>query len=93
MTGKDMKAGMMHMMAGNMSCQEMTELITEFLDGSMPWFQRIRFQMHVGLCRGCRHYLGQMKLTIKTLGQLPPDPMPPEIRDEMLRRFRNWKKG
>jgi len=88
-----MKAEMMHLMAGNMSCLEMTDLITEYLDGSMPLFKRIRFQMHVGLCRGCRNYLNQMKLTIKTLGKLPVDSMPPDIRDEMLYRFRNWKKG
>jgi len=87
------KAEMMHLMAGNMSCQEMTELITEYLEGRMPLLQRIRFQLHVGLCCGCRNYLNQMRLTIKTLGQLPVDPLPPEIRDEMLHRFRNWKKG
>lgn len=93
MTPKELKADMMHIMAGNMSCQELTELITEYLEGSMPFLQRLRFQIHLGFCRGCRNYLNQMKLTIKTLGNMPSEPMPPAVREEMLRRFRNWKKG
>lgn len=93
MTPKEIKAEMMHLMAGNLSCQELTELLTEYLEGSMPWIQRIRFQVHLGLCGGCRNYLRQMKLTIQTLGKLPVEPIPPEIRVEMLHQFRNWKKG
>ena len=92
MTFKGIKAEMMHLMAGNMSCQELSELLTEYLEGSMPFLQRVRFQVHLGFCRGCRNYLRQMKITIQTLGKLPVEPMPPAIRDEMLRRFRNWKK-
>ena len=92
MTPKEIKAEIIHLMAGNMSCQELADLITEYLEGSMPLVQRIRFQIHLGLCVGCRHYLRQMKLTIQTLGKLPVEPMPPDIRDEMLHRFRNWKK-
>ncbi len=92
MTPKELKAEMMHLMAGNMSCKELTELITEYLEGSMPLGQRIRFQIHLGLCLGCRNHLRQMKLTIQTLGKLPVESIPPAIRDEMLNRFRNWKK-
>jgi len=91
-TPKEIKGEVMHLMAGNMSCQELTELITEYLEGTMPMVQRIRFQIHLGLCLGCRNHLHQMKLTIQTLGKLPVEPMPPAIRAEMLHRFRNWKK-
>ena len=92
MTPKEIKGEMMHLMAGNMSCLELTELITEYLEGSMPLGQRIRFQIHLGLCRGCRDHLRQMKLTIQTLGKLPVETIPPAIRDELLNRFRHWKK-
>ena len=37
------------------------------------------------------HYLKQMQQTIQTLGRLPEAPVPPEVRAELLRRFRNAK--
>lgn len=87
-----LKDQLLHLMAGNMSCQELVELITEYLEDSMPFWDRVRFQVHLGFCSGCRNYLNQMKQTIQTLGQLPADPIPEDIRDELLKRFRTWKK-
>lgn len=89
---QNMRATLMGYMAGNLSCKEVAEVITDYLEGAMPWWDRIRFHMHLGLCLGCRNHLQQMKQTIETLGKLPPEPIPPHIRDELLKRFRNWKK-
>ena len=89
----DLKGQVMHLMTGNISCQELVDLMTEYLEGSLPFTDRIRFQVHLGFCSGCRNYLNQMKTTIRTLGQLPLEPMPTEVRDELLKRFRTWKKG
>jgi predicted anti-sigma-YlaC factor YlaD len=87
------KQQLMGYMAGNFTCKEVAELITEYLEGSLTLTQRVRFQMHMGLCLACRNYLSQMKYTVATLRQLPPDPIPPQIKEEMLRRFQTWKKG
>lgn len=75
------------------TCAEISALVTTFLDGKLGFYDRMRFRFHVGMCRHCRAYLKQMRTTIATLGQLPadPEPMPPEVRDELLRRFRTWK--
>lgn len=72
-----------------LTCQQLTELITEYLEGRMSLWRRARIQMHLGMCRHCRAYLKQMKATIVTLGGLPPEPIPPDIKAELLRRFRN----
>lgn len=72
-------------------CRELTELITDYLEGRLPMGQRIRFHLHLGMCRHCRAYLRQMKLTIRTLGALPVETIPPAVLDELLRRFRGWK--
>ncbi len=82
----------MHMMAGNLSCQDLADLITDYLEGSLTFSERLRFQIHLGFCTGCRNYLNQMKYTIRTLGKLPSEPMPEDVRDELLKRFRSWKK-
>ncbi len=70
-----------------MTCQELTELITDYLEGRMSFWQRAQFQLHVGLCSGCRAYLRQMKLTIDTVGALPKDSIPEEVERELLQRL------
>ena len=79
-------------LAGNLTCKEVADLVTDFLEGRLTFMERARFQMHLGLCLDCRAYLSQMKLTIRTLGKLPAEPIPPEVEEELRRRFRNWKR-
>jgi predicted anti-sigma-YlaC factor YlaD len=51
-----------------LTCRELTELITDYLEDRRSFGQRLRFEMHLGLCGDCRAYLRQMKQTIATLG-------------------------
>ena len=88
---RDFKQQLMGYLAGNFSCKDVAALITEYLDGSFTVTQRIRFQMHIGLCSACRNYLHQMKYTVATLRQLPSEPIPIQIKEELLKRFRSWK--
>lgn len=75
-----------------LTCQELTELVTDYLEGRLSVGQRLSFQLHLGMCRHCRAYLQQMRATIATLGELPAEPMPPGVQDELLARFKDWKK-
>lgn len=74
-----------------MTCQALTELVTSYLERRLPLLQRLQFQVHLGMCGSCRAYLHQMRQTIDTLGKLPPEPIQPEIRDQLLEQFRDWK--
>lgn len=74
-----------------LTCRELTDLVTDYLEGRLTLLERLRFQMHVGMCRHCRAYLRQVKQTIRTLGQLPSDPIPPNMQQALLERFRNWR--
>lgn len=71
-----------------LTCQELTELVTDYLEGRLSLMQRVQFHLHVGMCRHCRAYLRQMRMTVRTLGHLPDEPIPPGMRDELLERFR-----
>jgi len=73
-----------------LTCREVTELVTDYLEGRQTLVQRLRFQMHLGLCRHCRAYLRQIKQTIRTLGALPTEPIPPDVQQALLERFRDW---
>ncbi len=88
---KNFKQQLMGYMTGNFSCKEIATLITDYLDGSFSLTQRLRFQMHIGVCMACRNYLRQMKHTVAVLGQLPSEPVPPEIKEALMNRFRTWK--
>lgn len=85
------KQQLMAYMVGNFTCQEMAALVTDYLEGALPLTQRIRFHMHLGFCFACRNFLKQMKYTVSTLQQLPPEPIPPQVKTELVRRFRDWK--
>jgi len=88
---KNFKQQLMGYMAGNFSCQEIAGLITDYLEGSFTLTQRVRFQLHMGLCLACRNYLRQMKYTVATLHQLPSEPVPSHVKEELMKRFRTWK--
>lgn len=74
-----------------LTCQQITELVTDYVEGRMSFGDRMRFQMHVGMCKHCRAYLRQMKATVAALGKLPEDTaMPDDVRDELAKRFAAW---
>ena len=50
--------------AEQLSCQELVELVTDYLDGALPPPDRARFEAHIAGCDGCRAYLEQIGVTI-----------------------------
>ena len=76
-----------------MACQELVELVTEYLDGTLSPIDRARFDEHLAVCPYCRVYLEQMRQTISTLGRLTEDSIAPETREELLQLFRDWKQS
>ena len=83
---------MTSLLGGKLTCKQVVEAMTDYLEGSLSLGERIRFQMHLGICLGCRNYLRQLKHTIYTLRQLPTEPIPPDVRQELIHRFKNWKR-
>ena len=73
------------------TCKELTELVTDYFEGHLPFGERLRFQLHVGMCGPCRRYLRQMRLTVDTLGCMPSEPIPEAAREELLKRFQDWQ--
>jgi predicted anti-sigma-YlaC factor YlaD len=75
-----------------LTCQELTELVTDYLEGRLNGEERLRFDKHVGLCRHCRSYLSQMRTTVDLLGEVPDEPVPDHVMEELQGRFAEWKK-
>lgn len=74
-----------------LTCKEITALVTDYAEGNLSFLERIRFVMHIGMCRNCRRYVRQMKATARALGLVAPPELPPELEQELLRRFEGWK--
>jgi anti-sigma factor RsiW len=51
-----------------LTCQELVELVTEYLDDALPPHERERFEEHLLTCPGCQTHLTQMQQTIRILG-------------------------
>lgn len=76
-----------------LSCQELVELVTDYLEGALPADDRRRFELHLDECGSCRVYLEQMRQTIRIVGRLSPEAIEPEAEAALLRTFADWKRG
>jgi len=75
-----------------LTCRELVELVTDYLEGSLPPTERARFESHLEGCDNCRRYLDQMRQTIHLMGCLSEESLEPQVKTDLLKIFRDWKK-
>ena len=71
------------------SCQEVVEVVTDYLEGTLDPEAVAIFEAHVAICDGCQWYLDQIRITIDTVGRIEETDVPPELRDTVLAAFRD----
>jgi anti-sigma factor RsiW len=76
-----------------LSCQELVELVTDYLEGKLSRRDRRRFEKHIKSCDGCTRYLEQMRLTIAAVGRLEERQITARAREELLAAFREWNRA
>jgi anti-sigma factor RsiW len=74
-----------------LTCKELVELVTDYLDGALSPDTRRRFDGHLAGCPPCRIYLDQMRQTIRAAGQLTDDGLSQEALDALLAHFRQFR--
>ncbi|MBI3966319.1 MAG: zf-HC2 domain-containing protein [Chloroflexi bacterium] len=74
-----------------MTCRELVELVTDYLEGALVPAERARFEMHLAHCRHCTAYLEQMRQTIRLTGRLRVDDIQPAAKAALLAAFRTWR--
>ena len=72
-------------------CQQVVELISDYLEGALPARSRRRLEFHLAGCPHCSAYLAQMRTTIWAVGRLGERTASPTIMDALLEAFRDWK--
>jgi anti-sigma factor RsiW len=76
-----------------MTCKELVELVTEYLDGALPPREVARFEEHIVSCPPCHAHLEQMRRTIEVVGRLPAEALSPDAEQDLREAFRSWKRG
>ena len=71
-----------------LTCQQLAELVTEELEGSMPSLKRAQLYLHLAMCADCRELARQSRLTLQLLERLPDQPLDPGVRDELVARLK-----
>ena len=79
------------MASNELTCQELVELVTNYLEEKLPPVERRRFETHLTTCSGCQIYLEQMRQSIRMLGTLTEASISAETQQELLQVFRHWK--
>jgi Putative zinc-finger len=79
--------------ADDLTCRELVELVTDYLEDRLDGSERARFEMHLIYCAPCDEYLGQLRRTLAVLPRLAEEDLEPAMRDDLLRAFRDWKRG
>ncbi len=74
-----------------MPCQELVEVITDYLENALADRDRRRFEAHLDECEACRGYVEQLRQTIALAGRVEHEPLPPLMREELLAAFRDWR--
>lgn len=74
-----------------LTCQELVELVTDYLEETLAQEDRLRFEEHLSECEGCHAYVEQMRHTIQITKRLTEDEIPSSARNSLLQAFRDWK--
>jgi anti-sigma factor RsiW len=72
-------------------CQQVVELVTDYLEGALRGSARRRFEKHLAGCPHCTEYLAQISVTIRLAGQVTPEDLTPQMREDLTDLYRRWR--
>jgi anti-sigma factor (TIGR02949 family) len=79
--------------ADHISCQEVVELVTDYLDEALPAEAAALFEQHINFCEGCVWYLDQIRRIASLTGRLREEDVPAQTREQLVTAFREWRRS
>jgi anti-sigma factor RsiW len=73
------------------TCRQVVELMTDYLEGALSAADRGRFEAHLSGCDGCTEYLRQLRTSMALARRLGEEPIPAALEAELVKAFRDWK--
>ena len=74
-----------------MPCQELVEVLTEYLDGVLSERDRLRLEAHLDECDACTAYLDEFRMLISAAGRIEPEQLSPEFEAGLVQAFRDLR--
>jgi anti-sigma factor RsiW len=77
----------------HLTCQEVVELVSDYLESALPAEEAELFEQHLNFCDGCLTYLEQMRVTVRLVGRVGEADLPAATRDRLMAAFRDWRRS
>jgi len=74
-------------------CDEVVELISDYLEGALDGATQAEFEAHLALCEPCAEYLRQMRATLHAVGNVSLDSLSERARADLLDAFRDLNRS
>lgn len=77
-------------MVEEMACNQLVEIVTDYLDGTLAAEELARVRDHLASCDGCKAHIEQMRATVRVLRSGPEEEASPELANALADMFREW---
>ena len=84
-------SGLLRRRSRDLACQEVVEIVTDYLEGALSPAERRRFERHLAGCEHCTEYLAQIRETIRLAGRVTTEDLTPEMRTDLTDLYRRWQ--
>lgn len=75
------------MSENGVSCQQIVEIVSDYLDGDLDPDMRATVDAHLAVCPGCLEYLSQMRTTIGSLRDVTSEDLAPSMVSRLVAAF------
>ena len=79
--------------ASGYTCNEVVELVTEYLEGAMTSEERTALELHLHYCDGCASFLDQIRETAALARELTPERLSDELTAALRLAFDELARG
>ena len=73
-----------------LSCQEVVELVTDYLEGALEPSEHALVEQHLAGCSKCGAYLDQIRTTIRLVGRVDAASLSAETQRGLVQAFRSF---
>ena len=70
------------------ACRDLVELVTEYLEGTLPPQVRAAVERHLDECPDCVEFVAQFRVTVAATGSLRADSLPASTQQQLIQAFR-----
>jgi anti-sigma factor RsiW len=75
----------------DLACQQVIELLTDYLEGTLSRRQTRRLEAHLRDCPNCSNYLEQFRITIRLSSTIEPEDLSSEAVRDLTELYRRWR--